>query len=102
VDAYEIHLGRTHGADTRQAPFRVGDGPEGAASPDGRVVGTYLHGLFAADAFRAAFLNALRPEAAFLSPSYDAMVDQTLDDLAAHLARHLDVDAILAIAREGS
>ncbi len=101
VEAYEIHLGRTHGADTRHAPFTVGDGAEGAASPDGRVIGTYLHGLFAADAFRAAFLNDLRPDAAFLSPSYDAGVEQTLDSLASHFARHLDVDAILAIARGG-
>jgi adenosylcobyric acid synthase len=101
VEAYEIHLGRTHGDDTRRAPFQLGDVPEGAASPDGRVTGTYLHGLFAADAFRAAFLNGLRPEAAFPSPSYDAAVEQTLDSLASHLERHLDVDAILAIARRG-
>jgi adenosylcobyric acid synthase len=101
VEAYEIHLGRTRGDDTRHAPFTVGDDAEGAASPDGRVIGTYLHGLFAADAFRAAFLNDLRPDAAFLSPSYDAGVEQTLDSLASHFARHLDVDAILAIARGG-
>ncbi|MET0429812.1 MAG: cobyric acid synthase CobQ, partial [Microvirga sp.] len=101
VDAYEIHLGRTHGADTRHAPFQVGGEREGAASADGRVIGTYLHGLFAADAFRAAFLNDLKPGVAFRSPSYEAMVDETLDTLAAHLARHLDVDGILAIARDG-
>ena len=33
--------------------------PEGAISADGRVAGCYVHGLFASDAFRAAWLAAL-------------------------------------------
>ncbi|MFJ5368848.1 cobyric acid synthase, partial [Bosea sp. CER48] len=54
--AYEIHLGRTAGGDTARAPFHVGDRAEGAASPDGRVVGSYLHGAFASDAVRSRWL----------------------------------------------
>jgi adenosylcobyric acid synthase len=70
---------------------------DGCISADRRVFGCYLHGLFAADGFRAAFLGRLRAR----EPSglaYDAGVERTLDDLADHLERHLDVDALLAAA----
>ena len=54
---YEIHLGRTEGADCAR-PFALLEGrPEGAVSADGRVAGCYLHGLFSDDAFRRAFLG---------------------------------------------
>ncbi|HEY8384008.1 MAG TPA: cobyric acid synthase [Microvirga sp.] len=101
LSAYEIHLGRTEGPDTARAPFRLGDAPEGAASADGRVVGTYLHGLFATDPFRRAYLEGLRPGAAFDGLAYDTTIEGTLDDLADHLAAHLDIDRLLAIARAG-
>jgi len=100
--AYEIHLGRTEGPDTARAPFRVGDRPEGAASSDGRVVGSYLHGVFSADAVRAACLGAIAGAGMPSSLSYEADVEDTLDRLAAHLEAHLDIDAILALARKRS
>ena len=97
VRGYEIHIGRTDGPD-RTRPFaRVGGQPEGACSADGRVAGTYLHGLFAQDGFRAAWLRGLGAASGTLS--YAATVEQTLDDLAAHLEAHMDVDRLLALAR---
>ncbi|SFJ14128.1 adenosylcobyric acid synthase (glutamine-hydrolysing) [Bosea sp. OK403] len=96
--AYEIHLGYTQGADTIRAPFRVGTRAEGATSPDGRVVGTYLHGVFSADPVRTAWLAAIGGVASEFS--YEAEVEATLDRLAAHLAAHLDVEALLALARQ--
>src|SRR5207302_5186189 len=52
IQAYEIHIGRTDGPD-RDRPFaRLGGAPEGASSSDGRVQGSYLHGLFTSDDFR--------------------------------------------------
>ena len=96
--AYEIHLGRTQGVDTVRAPFRVGGRPEGAASPDGRVVGSYLHGVFTSDAVRAACLAALGGGAWRPGLAYEEAVEETLDLLAAHLERHLDIEAILRIA----
>ncbi|MFD1701881.1 cobyric acid synthase [Methylopila henanensis] len=99
VEAYEIHMGRTDGPDTARAPFVVEGRPEGAASPDGRVVGAYLHGVFAADGFRRAFLGGFG--AADAGFRYEATVDATLDALADHLAAHLDVERMLAIARAG-
>jgi adenosylcobyric acid synthase len=100
--AYEIHLGATEGADTVRAPFRVGDRAEGAASPDGRVIGSYLHGVFSADAVRAACLGAVAGGGLPLSLSYEDDVEATLDRLAAHLQAHLDIEAIMALARTRS
>lgn len=97
--AYEIHLGRTEGPDTARAPFRIGARPDGAASPDGRVAGTYLHGVFASDPVRAACLSAIAGHGLSSTLDYEADVEGTLDRLAAHLARHLDIAAILNLAR---
>lgn len=96
ISGYHMHMGETAGPD-RNRPFALVHGAgEGAISPDGRVTGTYLHGLFAADLFRRAFLgNAASPDLA-----YETGIDQMLDDLAAHLEKHLDIDALLALADE--
>lgn len=97
VEGYEIHIGRTEGPD-RARPFAQVEGqPEGAISACGRVTGSYLHGLFAADAFRAAFLGQIGIAASGLSHS--AGVEATLDALADHVEAHLDVAGILALAR---
>jgi len=65
VQAYEIHGGRTAVAEPRR-PFviverqgRRVEEPDGAVSGVGNVVGTYLHGLFATDAPRGAWLHRL-------------------------------------------
>ena len=85
-------MGRTEGPD-RARPFAIlADGrPEGAPSPDGRVQGTYVHGLFADDAQRAAWLARLGGAAS--GASYEAGVEAALDALARHLEAHLDLDA---------
>ncbi len=95
LNGYEIHMGRTEGPDCAR-PFAHLPGPDGAISRDGRVMGTYLHGLFADDRFRAGFLARL---GAASQPGYEAGVEETLDALAAHMERHLDVGAILGLAR---
>jgi adenosylcobyric acid synthase len=93
---YEIHIGRSDGAD-RARPFAQVDGrDEGAISPDGRIMGSYLHGLFSSDGFRAAFLESLGGVASGLD--HGAVVERALDDLAAHLEAHMDLDALLEAA----
>ena len=99
VSAYEIHIGRTEGGDCKRPFARIGLRPEGAISADGRVTGSYLHGMFASDAFRAAFLADLG--VATSGRSHGAEVEAVLDALAAHVEAHLDVDALLALARQG-
>jgi adenosylcobyric acid synthase len=95
---YEMHMGVTEGPD-RERPFaRLADGsPEGAVSADGNVMGTYIHGLFADDRQRAAWLA--RFAAGPANVRYETLVEQTLDGLAAHLAAHLDLDRLLTLAR---
>ncbi|MGV6849282.1 MAG: cobyric acid synthase [Marinibacterium sp.] len=96
-DGYEIHIGGTYGADCARPFARIGARDDGAISPDGRVMGSYLHGMFADDHFRSAFLAELGTVPA--GTGYDAGVETTLDALAAHLEAYLDVDALLASAR---
>lgn len=94
VTGYEIHMGRSFGPDCAR-PFAHVPGPDGAISADGRIAGTYLHGLFSDDGFRAAFLARLGARS---QPGYAAGVDQALDGLADHLEAHLDVGGLLAVA----
>lgn len=93
---YHMHMGVTHGPDTQNAFAVVAGAAEGAST--GRVMGTYLHGLFAADGFRTAFLDRLGASTSDLA--YERSIDTTLDQLAAHLERHLDLDRLLALASE--
>jgi adenosylcobyric acid synthase len=96
-DAYEIHIGQTKGPD-RKHPFAFIDGkPEGAISADGRVQGSYMHGLFGSDEFRAAFLARLGIAAS--NERYREKVESALDALADHIEQHLDVEGLLALAR---
>ena len=97
VQGYEIHIGRTTGADCARPFAQVAGRDEGACSTDGRVVGTYLHGLFAGDAFRAAYLAGLGIAGSGLR--HAALVEQTLEALADHVEAHLDVGGLLALAR---
>ncbi len=95
---YEMHIGVTEGPDCARPFARRADGSaDGALSADGRVIGTYIHGLFADDHQRAAWLK--RFAAAPGNFAYEASIEQTLDALAAHLAAHLDLDPLLKLAR---
>lgn len=97
VEGYEIHIGKTQGPDCAR-PFATLDGaPEGATSADGKVMGSYLHGLFVSDDFRRAFLAGLGIPGS--TESFTHRIDTTLDALAEHLEQHLDIDGLLAIAR---
>lgn len=96
VTGYEIHIGRTTGPDCGRPLFDLDGRPDGARSADGRVAGTYLHGMFAADGFRRTYLHALGAPESDLR--YEQVVDETLDGLAEHLERHVDIDRLLEIA----
>jgi adenosylcobyric acid synthase len=94
-----MHMGETKGADAARPLVRFADGrQDGATSADGVVTGTYLHGLLAHPAQRAAWLARLG--AAGSGVDYHASVDAALDRIAADLERHVDVDGLLALAHE--
>ncbi|RUW73734.1 MULTISPECIES: cobyric acid synthase [unclassified Mesorhizobium] len=97
LEGYEIHLGRTIGPDLARPSAIINGIDDGAISADGKVVGTYLHGLFSADAFRARFLESLGVKGGGID--YRADVERALDEVAAELETHLDCDAIFGLAR---
>lgn len=101
LSGYEIHIGRTQGADCARPFAHVTSGgspdhPDGAISANGRISGTYLHGLFTSDEFRAGFLKTF---GAGSSLAYSGEIDATLDALAVHLESCMDIEAILEIAQ---
>jgi adenosylcobyric acid synthase len=95
---YEMHVGRTFGPDCARPLLRFDDGRnDGAMSPDGRVSGCYVHGIFASAAQRSALLARLGGKGSGLS--YDESLDAALDAIAMHLERHIDLDRLLTRAR---
>ncbi|KAA0076819.1 cobyric acid synthase [Tardiphaga sp. P9-11] len=96
IEGYEIHLGRSEGRDCARPLLMIDGRPDGAASIDGRVQGTYVHGLFTGDAFRKAWLANLGIAS---SLAYDAQIEAALDALADHCEMHLDIDRLIEIAR---
>jgi cobyric acid synthase len=94
---YEMHVGSTTGAGASRPFLRFSDGStDGAVSPDGRIIGCYVHGLFGVTAARAALVSAIGA-----APSQDdhaARVDAALDEIASELERCLDIEALAAIA----
>jgi adenosylcobyric acid synthase len=95
---YEMHMGVTQGPDCARTFATLETGtPEGAMSADGRVIGTYVHGLFADDRQRGAWLARFAAGAPQIA--YEASVDEILDRLAAHLEAHVDIDTMLTLSR---
>lgn len=97
LEGYEIHLGRTIGPDTLRPSAVINGVEDGAVSADGKVIGTYMHGLFGADGFRGRFLESLGIKGGGID--YRAEVERALDEVAAELETHLDCNAIFALAR---
>lgn len=95
---YEIHCGETRG----DAPpaFTIAGQPDGAVGHQGRVWGTYLHGLFDDAAVRRTWLNRVRadkrlpPVALETSRALDRRLERELDRWADHLAEHLADDTL--------
>jgi cobyric acid synthase CobQ len=100
VKGYEIHHGRTD-AGSLPPMIRRPDGEViGAGLPDGRVWGTYLHGIFDTDEFRRWFIDSLRSGRGLaplgkVAARYD--LDAALDRLAAAVREKLPVERIYRI-----
>lgn len=108
IRGYEIHMGETEYLQDA-LPFaslvRLNE-PEhvfadGCISGNGRIFGTYLHGLFDHDAFRHEFLRAARAALHLSAPAeligWKAQREQQLDMLADTFAQALDLDAIFRL-----
>jgi adenosylcobyric acid synthase len=95
LSGYEIHLGVTRGADCARPSVAIDNRADGAVSADGRVIGTYLHGLFGSDAYRRALLASFGVEGG--AQSYRQTVDEALDQVAAELEAVLDKDWLASL-----
>ncbi len=85
---YQIHLGITRGPDCDRPSAIIDGAPDGALSADGRIMGTYLHGLFGSDTYRARLLQSFGLSGE--QRNYRESVEQALDEIAGELERHLD------------
>ena len=102
VSGYEIHMGETRFSGDASPLLLVtsrnnrpsGD-TDGALSPDGRVFGTYFHGIFDGAAFRNWFLRLLDPE--YRAQREEPDRDDEYEKLARHFEQHLDMEAIYGI-----
>ena len=101
VRGYEMHIGETTGPALAAPMLDLNGRADGAVSADGKVMGCYLHGLFASDAFRAAFLQRLSGRATS-GLAWERRIDSTLDALAEHLESSLDLDAIIHMSHHNS
>ncbi len=101
---YEIHLGETIYREGAQPFAQIQRGGEevtqadGAIDAGGRVLGTYIHGLFTDDRFRHSFLDAARASCG-LEPAQSTLFvtrdrERRLDRLADHVRRSLDMELI--------
>lgn len=97
-DGYEMHMGETRGPDTAR-PFAIFDDGrrDGAINAEGTVTGSYVHGLLADAALRKALLARIGIDGS--GKDYRASVDTALDEIAAALETHLDIGALIALAR---
>lgn len=87
IHGYEIHHGQSIPlSDDLRVALRDNSGsPLGYGRSDGRVFGTYLHGVFDADPFRRWFIDQLRMDMG-LSPLEEIQTTFDLEDAIDHLA----------------
>jgi len=97
MQGYEIHIGETSGPGCVRPFAHVAGVAECAVSSNGRIMCSYLHGVFSADAFRRAFLQKLGATAS--TSAYADGIEETLTSLAAHIEAHVDVDGLLGLGR---
>ena len=102
VSGYEIHMGRTvireGGTAVSLTDGAAGAGPAGIASPDGKVWGTYLHGLFDSDLLRDGFLAWIhggRRPVSDASFDYRSFKEKNYDRLADTVEQHVDVPLVM-------
>ncbi|MEP3247387.1 MAG: cobyric acid synthase [Sneathiella sp.] len=97
LTGYHMHLGRCEGP-AMNSPFAtLSSGPDGVLSANRKIMGTYLHGVFASDNFRNNLINRFNNSIEVLE-DFETSVENTLDALAAHLENHLDLNSMLEVS----
>jgi len=97
ISGYEIHMGETRlnsGQPWLEVTKRSGKTvsvADGASSPDGKVWGCYIHGIFENVSFRRAWLRSLGWQP---SATGQITLEDSFDQLADHLEKHLNMDML--------
>jgi len=99
IAGYHMHVGECEGAALTRPMLTLASGPDGALSEDNRVMGNYLHGLFASDNFRNKFINRFKLRKEKID-DFELVIDNTLDKLATHMEQYLNLDALLEVAND--
>lgn len=99
---YEIHMGETELLEDVKPVIELEDGRyDGAISEDGKVIGTYLHGIFDNDGFRNSILNLIKEKKGLKDSgkavSYKELKEKEYDKLAKVVEESCDVAAIKRI-----
>ncbi len=97
IRGYHMHVGRSVGPALDRPFVTLASGPDGAISPDKQIMGGYLHGLFANDEFRYKLFNRFKSQNHKID-NFEYLVENTLDNLAKHMERHLNLDGLLEVA----
>lgn len=97
ISGFAMHMGQTTGASTAKPFLDLAGQPDGAISADGTIIGCYVHGLFAEDNFRHAFLNRLRARDRGVE-NFQNTIETALDAIAIQLEDALDIDGLLKLA----
>jgi len=108
---YEIHMGKTELQDEKymfeiiQREEKQTSTPDGFISADGRVWGTYIHGIFDNDGFRQDFIRQVKltkgisvPSEAHASFSFQEFKETQYDRLAELVRNNIDMEAFYRIA----
>ncbi|RZB29600.1 MAG: adenosylcobyric acid synthase [Desulfobacteraceae bacterium Eth-SRB1] len=111
LKGYEIHMGRTELQDEKymfeiiQREEKQTSTPDGFISEDGRVWGTYIHGIFDNDCFRQEFIKRVKeakgisvsPEA-HASFSFQEFKETQYDRLAELVRNNIEMETFYRIA----
>ena len=103
---YEIHMGKAK-FNTEKSLFRIKKRSgkkcsfyDGAISRDGKILGTYIHGIFDNDRFRRNFLNSINKKRRLPCPEvagdfeYDSFKEEQYNKLADLISRSLNMEYI--------
>lgn len=98
VTGYEIHMGASNVEGDAKRLIATKAGQDGCKNSDETVIGTYFHGIFHNDEFRAALLNEIRRQKG-LQPintrvSFNQLREDAFGRLAEHVRSHVKMDVI--------
>ncbi|MCC3304489.1 cobyric acid synthase [Sneathiella sp. HT1-7] len=97
IRGYHMHVGRSTGPALDRPFVTLASGSDGAISANSRIMGGYLHGLFASDEFRYNFINRFKFRNEKID-NFEYLVESTLDKLASHMEHNLDLNGLLEVA----